>query len=150
MIDSVDPESLRGKSWAATVFTPMEHPYREGIWDGPLMVLVDGESWSASEEFAAILQDNRAALVIGEPTGGAGCGHTDGSEPVVLRNSGARLELPDCARIRADGSNEVRGVVPDLLIGWGRHDGPQLRASRLLAKLPNAIAEAQMTVRHKQ
>ncbi len=153
MIDSADPERLRGKPWAASVFTPMEYPYREGVWRGPLIVLVDGESWSATEEFAATLQDNRAALIMGEATGGAGCGHTDGSAPVVLGHSGGRLSLPDCARIRADGTNEVRGVEPDLAIGWGRHDGPRLRAAAFLAKLPEAIARAQrlrgMTPRHK-
>jgi hypothetical protein len=153
MIDSADPERLRGKPWAATIFNPMEYPYREGIWRGPLIVLVDGESWSATEEFAATLQDNRAALIMGEATGGAGCGHTDGSAPVILSHSGGKLSLPDCARIRADGTNEVRGIEPDLAVGWGRHDGPRLRAAAFLAKLPEAVAGAQklggMTLRHK-
>jgi hypothetical protein len=143
LIDSADPKSLEGKAWAADVFTPMEHPYREGIWRGPLLVLVDGETWSAAEDFAAVLQDNHAATIIGKPTGGAGCGHTDGSEPVILTNSGAKLSLPDCARLRADGSNEVRGIVPDIALRWGRHDGPGLRASTLLKALPSAIERAQ-------
>lgn len=148
-IASADPETLRGKPWAATLFTPMEYPYREGVWRGPLIVLVDGESWSASEEFAALLQDNRAAFVMGEPTGGAGCGHTDGSQPTVLTNSGGRLELPDCARLRRDGSNEVRGVIPDLTLGWGHHDGPRLRAAAFLKVLPQAVLRSEMTSRHK-
>jgi hypothetical protein len=138
-IDSADPKMLEGRSWASKVFTPMEHPYREGIWHGPLLVLVDQDTWSAAEEFAAVLQDNRAATIIGEPTGGAGCGHTDGAEPVILKNSGAGLSLPDCARLRADGSNEVRGVVPDIALPWGRHDGPRLRAMALLKALPSAM-----------
>ena len=117
----------------------MEHPYREGVWRGPLLVLVDGETWSAAEEFAAVLQDNHAATIIGEPTGGAGCGHTDGSEPATLSNSGAKLSLPDCARLRADGSNEVRGILPDVALPWGRHDGPRLRAAELLKALPVVV-----------
>jgi hypothetical protein len=149
LIAAADPRTLRGKSWAATVFTPMEYPYREGVWRGPLIVLVDGESWSASEEFAALLQDNRAAFVMGEPTGGAGCGHTDGSQPTVLTNSGGRLELPDCARLRRDGSNEVRGVIPGLILGWGHHDGPRQRAAAFLKALPKAVLRAEMTGRHK-
>jgi hypothetical protein len=139
LIASADPAALNGKPWAATVFSPMEFPYREGVWRGPLMVLVDNESWSAAEEFAAVLQDNHAAVIIGVPTGGAGCGHTDGSEPIVLTHSGAKLELPDCARIRADGSNEVRGVRPDILVGWRKFDGPRLRAADFLAALPHAL-----------
>lgn len=149
MIASADPVALRGKSWAPTVFTPMEYPYREGVWHGPLIVLIDGEAWSASEEFAAVLQDNHAAFLVGEPTGGAGCGHTEGSEPVVLTNSGGHLSLPDCARVRADGTNEVRGVIPDLLLRWGHHDGPKLRAMAFSKALPLAIARAQVTARHK-
>ncbi len=149
MIASADPTTLRGRPWAATVFTPMEYPYREGVWRGPLIVLVDGESWSASEEFAALLQDNRAALIVGEATGGAGCGHTDGAAPTVLSHSGGQLSLPDCARIRLDGSNEVRGIIPDLPIGWGRHDGPGRRALALLKALPEAIKRTPMTTRHK-
>ena len=124
-------------------------PYREGVWRGPLILLVDGESWSASEEFGALLQDNRAAFVMGEPTGGAGCGHTDGSQPAVLSNSGGRLELPDCARLRRDGSNQVRGVISDLTLGWGHHDGPRLRAAAFLKALPKVISRPEMTSRHK-
>jgi hypothetical protein len=142
LLDSADPKTLEGKPWAAAVFTPMEHPYREGIWRGPLLVVVDQDTWSAAEEFAAVLQDNHAATIIGEPTGGAGCGHTDGSEPVTLTNTGARLSLPDCARLRADGTNEVRGIVPDIALAWGRHDGPGIRAGVLLHALPAAVDKA--------
>jgi len=148
-LDSADPKSLESKPWASRVFTPMEHPYREGVWRGPLLILVDGETWSPAEEFAAVLQDNHAATIVGEPTGGAGCGHTDYSEPVPLTNSGAKLSLPDCARLRADGSNEVRGIVPDIALPWGRHDGPDLRAQALFKALPSAIDKSAMTTRHE-
>jgi C-terminal processing protease CtpA/Prc len=106
------------------------------------MVLVDQETWSAAEEFAAILQDNRAAIVVGARTGGAGCGHTYGGTPTRLRNSGAILEVPDCVRFRADGSNEVRGIMPDVLVGWRHSDGLAYRASLLAPAVPRAIAEA--------
>jgi len=139
---SADPDWLRGKSWASDIFSPAQYPYREGVWRGPLIVVVDSDAASASEEFAAVLQDNHAALIVGEPTYGAGCGHTDGGTPTTLSNSHAVLELPDCVRLRADGSNEVRGVVPDLLLKWGHHDGPDLRAGAFLEALPEAIARA--------
>jgi len=139
LLASANPDDLRGRSWGSEVFSPMEYPYQEGIWRGPLIVLVDGYSASASEEFAAVLQDNRAALIVGEPTFGAGCGHTDGGWPIKLKYSGATLNLPDCVRIRADGSNEVRGIKPDLLIGWRHSDGPRLRASALAARLPDVL-----------
>jgi hypothetical protein len=141
---SADPSALRGKSWAAEAFTPMEFDYREGIWRGPLIVAVDGGTGSAAEEFAATLQDNRAALIVGEPTVGAGCGHTDGGTPTMLKNSRAILELPDCARIRADGSNEVRGIRPDVLVGWRVKDGPGRRAEDFSAALAGIIREAEI------
>ena len=38
----------------------------------PLVILVDGESASASEVFAAALQEHRAAVIVGSPTYGKG------------------------------------------------------------------------------
>jgi len=89
------------KPWAADAFTPMKFPYREGIWRGPLIVVVDSGTGSASEEFAATLQDNLAALIVGESTVGAGCGHTDGGTPTTLKNSLAVLEVPDWRALSA-------------------------------------------------
>jgi len=133
------PEKFREKQWAGEVFSANEYPYEVGVWRGPLMVLVDSETWSAAEEFAAVLQDNHAATIIGEPTGGAGCGHTDGGTPTTLKNSRAILEVPDCARFRADGTNEVRGIRPDVLIGWRKMDGRTRRAADFAAMLPEIL-----------
>jgi len=140
---AADPLALRGKPWAADIFSPMEFQYTEGLWKGPLIVLVDGGSGPAAEEFAALLQDNRAALIMGEPTVGVGCGYTDGGTPTTLSRRGAILMVPDCVRVRADGSNETRGVVPDLLVGFHRTDGPRLRSEALLIKLPEALEQVQ-------
>jgi hypothetical protein len=134
--------SFAGKDWAVHVFNPAQHHYRDGVWDRPLIVLTDGETWSAAEQFAALLQDNRAALIVGARTGGSGCGHTWGGTPTRLPNSGATLNLPDCARFRADGSNEVRGVIPDLLLPWRAQDGATFRARMFEAALPEAIRRA--------
>lgn len=131
-----------GKDWGVHVFNPAQHYYRDGIWSGPLIVLVDQETWSAAEEFAAVLQDNKAAVVLGARTGGAGCGYTWGGHPTILTNSGAILRLPDCVRYRADGSNEVRGIVPDVLTAIRANDGAGLRARMTAEHLPAAIAQA--------
>lgn len=141
LIAASDPEALRGKPWAATVFTPMEFPYRQGVWRGPLIVLVDRNVGSAATEFTAVLQDNHAAIVLGEPTGG-GCGHTDGGTPTVLAHSRAKVSVPDCARLRADGSNEVRGIRPDVPVVFGPRDGSHQRAARILEALPQAVRQA--------
>jgi len=139
---SADSAQVHGKSWASDVFTPAKFNYPEGVWRGPLIVLVNGSTGSAAEEFTAVLQDNHAAVVIGAPTGGAGCGHTNGGTPTTLNNSRAVFEVPDCARFRADGSNEVMGIQPDILIGLRSDDGVHRQAIRVKAKLPDAVTRA--------
>ena len=135
--------SFAGRDWAVHVFNPAQHTYRDGVWDGPVIVLTDQETWSAAEQFAALLQDNGAALVLGARTGGAGCGHTWGGTPTRLTNSGAILTLPDCVRFRADGSNEVRGILPDQVLPWRANDGQAFRARMLEAALPEAVRLAE-------
>ena len=130
------------EDWAVHVFNPAQFPYHDGVWDGPLIVLVDQETWSAAEEFAAVLQDNRAAIIMGARTGGAGCGYTWSGTPTRLKNSGAILKLPDCVRFRADGSNEVRGILPDEVVALRADDGAQFRAKLVAEKLTSAVARA--------
>lgn len=142
LVGSARSGSFAGMDGAVYVFSPAQYPYHDGVWDGPLIVLVDQETWSAAEEFAAVLQDNRAAVVLGARTGGAGCGYTYGGDPTTLSNSGAVLKLPDCVRFRADGSNEVRGIIPDELVGIRANDGVGFRARMIAGHLPAAIAKA--------
>jgi hypothetical protein len=141
LLDSADSETLRGKPWGPSVFIPMEYQYTEGLWHGPLIVVVDENSASSSERFAAELQDNHAALIMGEPTFGAIGGHTDGGTPTTLSNSGAVLIVPDSAELPAEDGKAVGGVVPDVLVGFRRTDGPHLRAAAFLAKLPEALTQ---------
>lgn len=125
--------------WGPYVFSAGQHDYRDGVWDGPLIILMNQETWSAAEEVAAMMQDNRAAIILGERSGGAGCGHTNGGTPTTLANSGAILEVPDCARFRADGRNEVAGIIPDVLTGMRANDGADIAARLVGVRLPQAI-----------
>lgn len=134
--------AFAGKPWADLVFSPVQYPYRDSVWHGPLIVLVDDDSWSAAEQFAAVLQDNHAAIILGQRTGGAGCGRTDGGTPTALSNSGAVLELPDCIRFRADGSNEVDGVIPDLPVAMRASDGAMREAKLVEPWLAQAVHRA--------
>jgi hypothetical protein len=142
LVGSARSGTFAGKDWGGLVFSPAQFDYHDGVWNGPLIVLVDQETWSAAEEFAAELQDNKAAIVIGARTGGAGCGHTNGGDPTTLKNSGAVLKLPDCVRFRADGANEVRGVIPDEVLAIRADDGAAFRAKLIAEKLPAALARA--------
>jgi Peptidase family S41 len=117
------------------LFYPGRYAYAESTHRLPLYVLVDKDTWSAAEYFAALLQDNHAATIVGEPTGGAGCGYTNGGIPTQLKNSRAQVQMPDCVRLRADGSNQVNGVTPDVLIPWAKRDSAYQRARKLIAAL---------------
>ena len=104
------------------MFRPAELTYSDSLWTKPVAILVDQGTASAAEEFAAVLQDNSAAFIVGSRTLGAGCGYTNGGTPTSLPHTGATLKVPDCVRFRADGSNEVNGVLPDVQIPWRRDD----------------------------
>ncbi|KAB7622651.1 carboxy terminal-processing peptidase [Alkalilimnicola sp. S0819] len=87
-------------------------------WDGPLGVLVDRYSASASEIFAAAIQDYQRGLVIGETTFGKGTVQTlIPLDRFSLRRSepAGRLKLTIAKFYRVNGaSTQLRGVEPDL------------------------------------
>jgi Peptidase family S41 len=109
-------------------FEPWGPPVPPGVNRLPLVLLVNEETHSAAEQFAALLQDSRKARVVGGVTAGAACGtFTTRGTGFTLPHSGAQVHVPDCVRLRADGSNERRGIVPDVLVPWGPSDSPWLR-----------------------
>lgn len=134
------PPHWHAAPWAETVSYTSRFEYEPGLWQGPLLVLVDNGSASAAELFAAMLQDSGGAKVIGAPTYGAGCGWNLPRQDIVLKNSGGRLSIPDCARFRSEGRNELDGVEPDFLVGFRPHDTPAQRVQRLNARLAPALA----------
>jgi C-terminal processing protease CtpA/Prc len=141
---------LRSKSWGPLVFTPLHYPYREGIWSGPLLVVVNGGTGSAAEQFAAELQDNHAAIVMGSPTVGAGCGQTDGGTPTTLKNSRGVLRMPDCVRMRNGNLNLASGVQPDVLVGFRADDSKRRQAALLETKLQDGVDRATREHSHKE
>lgn len=88
-------------------------------YDGPLAVLVDRNSASASEIFAGAIQDYKRGIIIGEPTFGKGTVQTlvDLGRFVPGRKQDlGRLRLTMAQFFRVDGdSTQHRGVVPDIL-----------------------------------
>jgi hypothetical protein len=137
------PGSFASLESKTTLFHPLSYTYTESSARLPLYVAVDGDTWSAAEYFAAILQDNKAATILGEVTGGAGCGYTNGGIPTALKNSHATVKMPDCVRLRKDGSNEVSGITPDVLVPWSKHDSAYQRAEKMYHALLAVFAAEQ-------
>lgn len=83
----------------------------EGIaYSGPMAVLVNRLSASASEIFAGAMQDYGRALVIGEPTFGKGT--VQSIQP--LNHGELKLTLAKFYRVSGQ-STQNRGVVPDII-----------------------------------
>jgi len=87
-------------------------------WDGPLAVLVNRYSASASEIFAAAIQDYGRGLVVGEPTFGKGTVQSlldlDDYAPSDTPGMGQlKITMAQFFRING-GSTQNRGVVPDI------------------------------------
>lgn len=112
--------------WAATA-----DPWR-GAWSGPVYVLTDGGTGSSAEMFSAIMRDNDIAKVIGAPTSGSGAGFMGQPVPIELPNSHLRFQAPNCVRLRADGTDEVAGIQPDLPVLPRQGEDGRTRAARLL------------------
>jgi hypothetical protein len=108
-----------------------------GAWTGPVLVLADRHTASASEDLVAWLQQNRVARVIGARTMGAGCGYMDGGGRTQFRASRFDVRMPNCARFLDDGTDEIEGIAPDLAIPMDSDD-PQALADALAAALAKA------------
>ncbi|TNF98733.1 MAG: tail-specific protease [Gammaproteobacteria bacterium] len=94
-------------------------PDPEVVYDGPLAVLVDRYSASASEIFAGAIQDYGRGIIIGEPTFGKGTVQTlidlnrftKGRPPSLGQ---VKVTIAQFFRINGD-STQHRGVRPDIV-----------------------------------
>lgn len=97
------------------------------LWDGPLAVMVNETSASASEIFAAAIQDYKRGIVIGS-TSTYGKGTVQRNIPLNPENENVlfsnpntedlgtvKLTLQKFYRINGD-ATQLRGVVPDIIL----------------------------------
>lgn len=132
-VDYLAPGTIADAKRAAAVYWPVKVDAYRGAWTGPAYVLTDGRSYSAAEMFTAVMRDNAIARTVGVKTGGAGCGFMHEDPPVDLPHSHLRVRVPSCVRLRADGSDEVAGIKPDLEIAPREGEDDRTRASRVIA-----------------
>ena len=97
----------------------LEDPIPSQVYDGPLVVLVDRFSASASEIFAAAIQDYNRGLVIGQQTFGKGTVQN----LYVLDQYAPRSQIDNMGQLTltigkyyrvTGGSTQNRGVIPDI------------------------------------
>ncbi|MEK1889445.1 MAG: carboxy terminal-processing peptidase [Phyllobacterium sp.] len=90
------------------------------LWTGPLAVLINRGSASASEIFAAAIQDYGRGVIIGEPSFGKGTVQT-----VVDLDEEARNAKPEFGELKMTvaqffringGTTQLRGVTPDIVL----------------------------------
>ncbi|MEQ8848281.1 S41 family peptidase [Botrimarina sp.] len=87
--------------------------HRAGTWRVPLVVLIDGDSASASEIFAAAIRDNRRGAIVGDRSFGKGS--VQGIFPMTRSGAGVRLTT---AKFYSPLGREIDkvGVSPDVLV----------------------------------
>lgn len=85
--------------------------HRANTWRVPLVVLIDGDSASASEIFAGAMRDHRRAVIVGERSYGKGS--VQGIFPLNQARSGLRLTT---AKFYSPGGHPYTkvGVSPDV------------------------------------
>ncbi len=93
-------------------------------YDGPLAVLVDRNSASASEIFAAAIQDYRRGVVLGEPTFGKGTVQTVAPLDRSGKLGQLKLTIAQFFRVNGDGTQH-RGVIPDIVFPTALHSEAQ-------------------------
>ena len=96
---------------------------RGTVYDGPLIILVNGASASASEMVAGTLQDYHRAVIMGRPTYGKATGQVilpldtlirlDKYEPDIKADAFLKLTIEKLYRITGS-TAQGNGVIPDI------------------------------------
>jgi carboxyl-terminal processing protease len=113
----VQQRNARGK------VTVESHTRADVAWDGPLGVLIDRGSASASEIFAAAIQDYGRGILIGEPSFGKGTVQAMINLDEIAKNDKQnfgelKLTVAQFFRING-GTTQMLGVTPDILLPTG-------------------------------
>lgn len=92
---------------------PDSPPRKRVAWEGPLAVLVNRLSASASEIVAAAIQDYRRGLVVGSTTFGKGT--VQGTYSIPNKQGQLKLTRSQFYRVNG-GATQNRGVIPDVAL----------------------------------
>ena len=85
--------------------------HKAGTWDVPLVVLIDGDSASASEIFAGAIRDHHRGTIVGQRSYGKGS--VQGIFPLAAAGAGVRLTTAKFYSPSGAAISKV-GVSPDI------------------------------------
>jgi len=101
----------------------LKDPNRGTIYDGPMVLMVNGQSASASELLAASLQDYNRAAIVGSNTYGKATMQvmfpmdTISSKPVSGNTKGDIIKITIGKLFRVNGkTTQLKGVIPDVVL----------------------------------
>jgi carboxyl-terminal processing protease len=95
------------------------------VYDGPLIILINENSASASEILAAAVQDYKRGLIVGSSTSSFGKGTVQNFFNLDDYNSGNNVDLEPLGAIKITiqkfyrvngGSTQLKGVTPDIFL----------------------------------
>jgi hypothetical protein len=130
-LEYADPGTLPEQA-ARALYWPSRADKFRGAWNGPAYVLTNANTGSAAEMFAALIKDRGIARTVGARTFGLGCGFLDHNVPFVLAHARLAFNIPNCVRLRSDGTDEVAGVAPDIPVTPGPGESARSLAWRTL------------------
>ena len=111
---------MRSVSWKGknkTLKMPRRHPM---AFDGNLVVLVDGKTYSTGAVISRFCKELGDATVMGEETGTRYDGFVAGSKRyVTLKNTGLRFGIPCYHKFFPESPKQIlknRGLIPDIII----------------------------------
>jgi carboxyl-terminal processing protease len=138
--ESIDVASVFVEDGVITTYRSPEQeiPYEakgDAFEDIPVVVLVNGNTASASEIVAGALQDNDRAIVVGSTTFGKGS-----VQEVIPLSDASALKLTTAAYLTPDGTNiNGEGIEPDVEVPG---DQPGVQRSRALEILKGIVLSA--------
>jgi carboxyl-terminal processing protease len=99
---------------------------RGTVYDGPLCIMVNGHSASASEIFSAAMQDNHRAIIVGEQTYGKSTGQdmapldsTIAIDKLTSDDNIGVVKFTEIKIYRTTGiSYQGKGVTPDIILPY--------------------------------
>ncbi len=128
----IDEGPLAAEKMKDGKLVTLKDPNRGTIYDGPLTLMVNGQSASASEVLAASLQDYNRAVIVGSTTYGKATMQelfpmdTNSKKDITGNEKGDMIKITTGKLYRVNGSTaQLKGVAPDVVFP-GAFDGLEI------------------------